>query len=159
MKTKAGRRTSLTKISAPSHGRSSTKRLYSVPELLKLTKLTRKQVTYWALKKLLVPTIRDHGAPAGAPSSFYSAADAVKALVFCDLRKAGFSLRQIQQVAKNLEDRQIRLDTNENYLLTDGYSVYYANSDSEALDMLKHYRQMLLLIPIHEQVEKLKQVA
>jgi DNA-binding transcriptional MerR regulator len=145
--------------SASSQTDHLSKRLYTVPELLDLTKLSRKQIAYWALIDLLVPTLKDPGARTGSPSSFYSAADVVKALVFCDLRKAGFSLRQIQQVAKNLEERKIRLDKSENYLLTDGYSVYYANSDSEALDMLKHYRQMLLLIPIHEQVEKLRRAA
>lgn len=140
-------------------GVTLTKRLYTVPELLELTGLTRKQVTYWAKIKLLPPTIKDPGARTGSPASFYSAADVVKALVFCDLRKANFTLRQIQQVAKNLSDHRVRLDMAEDYLLTDGYSVYYAKSDSEAFDILRHHRQMLLLVPIHEQVEKLKKAA
>jgi hypothetical protein len=45
------------------------------------------------------------------------------------------------------------------YLLTDGYSVYYANSNNEVTDILKHHRQMLLLVPLREQVEKLKAAA
>lgn len=135
------------------------KRLYTMPELLGLTGLTRKQVTYWAQIKLLLPTMRAPGARTGSPASFYSAADVVKALVFCDLRKAGFTLRQIQQIAENLSVHQIRLDMTENYLLTDGYSVYYAKSDSEAFDILRHHRQMMLLVPIHEQVEKLRNAA
>jgi DNA-binding transcriptional MerR regulator len=150
----------LTSLKRPSgKGATLNKRLYTVPELLGLTGLTRKQVTYWAQIKLLPPTMKDPGARTGVPASFYSAADVVKALVFCDLRKADFTLRQIQQVAKNLNDHQIRLDVAENYLLTDGYSVYYAKSDSEAFDILKHHRQMMLLVPIHEQVEKLRNAA
>jgi DNA-binding transcriptional MerR regulator len=150
----------LTSLKRPAGKRVTlTKRLYTVPELLELTGLTRKQVTYWAQIKLLPSTMKDPGARTGAPASFYSAADVVKALVFCDLRQAGFTLRQIQQVAKNLSDHRIRLDVAENYLLTDGYSVYYAKSDTEAFDILRHHRQMLLLVPIHEQVQKLRNAA
>ncbi len=132
-----------------------TKRMYTVPDLLGLTGLTRKQVTYWARIGILPPTIKDPSARTGYPASFYSAANVVKALVFCDLLKAGFKPRQIRQVAKNLREHRIRLDVAENYLLTDGYSVYYASSDSEAFDILRHHRQMMMLVPIHEQVEKL----
>lgn len=135
------------------------KRLYTVPALLSLTGMTRKQVAYWAEIKLLNPTLRDPNARTGRPASFYCAEEVVKALIICDIRRAGFSLQQIQQVIRNLEEHGIRLDRSENYLVTDGYSVYYANSDMEAFDILKHHRQMLLLIPIHEQVEKLRRVA
>src|SRR5437588_684713 len=96
-----------------------TKRMYTVPELLGLTGLTRKQVTYWDQIGLLPPTVKDPGARTGSPASFYSAADVVKALVFCDLRNAGFKPRQIRQVAMNLREHRIRLDVAENYLVTD----------------------------------------
>jgi DNA-binding transcriptional MerR regulator len=153
----AGRMPTLRTVS--SKKRNSGKRLYTVPELLSLTGMTRKQVSYWAQIELLSPRMRDPKARAGSPSSFYSAEEVVKAMIICDLKRASFSLRQIQQIARNLEEHGIRLDKSENYLLTDGYSVYYANSDNEAVDILKHHRQMLLLVPIHEQIEKLKQVA
>ena len=139
--------------------RNPGKRLYSIPELLGLTGMTRKQASYWARIKLLSPRMRTPNVRAGSPASFYSAEEVVKAMIICDLKRAGFSLRQIQQVTRNLEEHGIRLDTAENYLLTDGYSVYYADSDNEAVDILKHHRQMLLLVPVHEQVEKLKRVA
>jgi DNA-binding transcriptional MerR regulator len=121
--------------------------------------MTRKQVAYWAEIKLLNPTLRDPRAPIGRPASFYSAKEVVKALVICDLRGAGFSPRQVQQVARNLEEHGIKLDESEDYLVTDGNSVYYASSDTEAFDILKHNRQMFLLVPIHEQVEKLRRAA
>ena len=135
------------------------KRLYTVPELIRLTGLTRKQVTYWSKIGLLLPALRDSNAPSGKPTSFYSAVEVVKAMIFCDLRHAGFSPRQVQQVAANLKEQHIQLDQPETYLLTDGYSVYYASSDNEVVDILKHHRQMLLLVPIHEQIEKLLKVA
>lgn len=135
------------------------KRHYTVPELLGLASITRKQVDYWAKINLLNPVMREAKVLVGRPASFYSAAEVVKAMIIADLKRAGFSLRQIQQVARNLEEHGIRLDQSESYLLTDGYSVYFASSDNEVIDILKHHRQMLLLVPVHEQIEKLGLVA
>lgn len=145
--------------SASPRNNGLSKRLYTVSELIGLTGMTRKQVAYWAQIKLLNPSLRDARARTGRPASFYSAAEVVKALVICDIKRAGFSLRQVQQVAHNLEEHGIKLDESEDYLVTDGSSAYYANSDTEAFDILKHHRQMLLLVPIHEQVEKLRRAA
>lgn len=135
-----------------------TKRLYTVPELMRLTRLTRKQVTHWADIDLVSPTFRDPNAAVGQPASFYSATDALKALILADLRRRGFTPSQMQQVARNLRGHDIQLYESEAYLLTDGYSVYFAFSDGEVVDVLKHRGQMLL-VPIHEQVAKLQEVA
>lgn len=135
-----------------------TKRLYTVPELMRLTGLTRKQIAYWARIDLVVPTLRDPDAVPGQPASFYAAANLVKALIACELRRRGFTLRQVQQVARNLREDDMHWYRPEAYLLTDGYTVYYAFSDGEVVDVLKHRRQMLL-IPIHEQVARLREVA
>jgi hypothetical protein len=43
--------------------------------------------------------------------------------------------------------------------LTDGYSVYYAFSHDEVVDVLKNHRQLLLLVPVHEHVDRLRKVA
>ena len=145
--------------SSSARNQGISKRLYTVSELISLTGITRKQVTYWAQIKLLNPTLRDYRARTGRPASFYSAKEVVKALIICDIRRAGFSLRQVQQVARNLEAHGIKLDESEDYLVTDGNSVFYADSDTEAIDILKHHRQLLLLVPIHEQVEKLRNAA
>ncbi len=67
--------------------------------------------------------------------------------------------RQVQQVTRNLEQQGMRLDESQAYLLTDGYSIYYASNDNEVVDLLKHHRQMLLLVPLQEQIEKLKKAA
>jgi DNA-binding transcriptional MerR regulator len=135
------------------------KPLYTAPELMRLTGMTRKQVGYWAKIGLMAPALHDPSAGTGKPALFYTASQAVKALIVCELRRAGFSLRQVQQVTRNLEELDIRFDESEAYLLTDGYSVYYALSDDEVVDVLMHRRQMLLLVPIHEQVAKLREAA
>ena len=135
-----------------------TKRLYTVPELMRLTRLTRKQITHWANIGLISSTLRDPNAAIGQPASFYSATDALKALILADLRRRGFTPMQMQQVARNLQGHDIQLYESEAYLLTDGYSVYYAFSNGEVIDVLKHQGQMLL-VPIHEQLAKLQEVA
>ena len=136
-----------------------TENLYTAPELMRLTGMTRKQVTYWARIGLLQPKLRNPKASPGQPGLFYSTVEILKALIICDLRRAGFTPRQVQQVARNLEQQGIRLDESQAYLLTDGYSVYYASNDNEVIDLLKHQRQMLLLVPLQEQIEKLKKAA
>jgi DNA-binding transcriptional MerR regulator len=135
------------------------KRLYTLPELVRLAGMTRKQATHWAKIGLLRPALRNSNAQTGKPASFYSAKDVIKAFIICELRRAGFTPRQVQKVASNLGEHSLHLEDSKAYLLTDGYSVFYANSDNEVVDILKHHRQMLLLVPIHEQVEKLKNVA
>ena len=159
MKTRSEHSQKLPTLSTVSLKKNTDKRLFTVPELLGLTGMTRKQASYWVQINLLSPRMRTPTARTGSPSSFYSAEEVVKAMIICDLKRAGFSLRQIQQVIRNLEEHGITLDTSENYLLTDGYSIYFASSDDEVIDILKHHRQMLLLVPVHEQVEKLKRVA
>jgi len=150
----------LKRVLSKAHGAASLdKRLYTLPDLLRLTGLTRRQVTYWAQIGLLTPTMRNVQAVTGTPVYFYSSRDVVKALIVCELRRAGFSPRQVQQVARNLMDDGVRLDDTELYLLTDGYSVYYATSNNEVVDVLKHHRQMLFLVTIHDQVEKLRRAA
>lgn len=135
------------------------RRLYAAADLMRLTGMTRKQVTYWARIGLVQPTLKNPHATTGQPALFYAGMEVVKALVVCELRHAGFSLRQIRQVARNLEVTGGSLYNSEAYLLTDGYSVYYAFSDREVVDMMKHHRQQLLLLPLHEQLAKLREVA
>jgi DNA-binding transcriptional MerR regulator len=139
-------------------GKESGKQYFTVPELISLTSMSRKQVNYWAKIGLLTPTMRSTKRAVGKPVSFYSRQDVLRALVICDMRRRGISTQQVQKVIHNLEKEGLRLDESSKYLLTDGYSVYYAKSDTELIDILKHNRQMIF-VSIHEQVEKLRKAA
>jgi DNA-binding transcriptional MerR regulator len=134
-------------------------RLYTVSQLTRLSGMTRKQAVYWAHVNLLTPALQVPEARGKNPAYFYSSEEVLRALIFCELKRSGFSLQQIKEVARNLEKDGVRLENAETYLLTDGYSVYYADSDHEVVDILRHHRQLLLLIPVREQVRKLTEAA
>jgi DNA-binding transcriptional MerR regulator len=143
------------KRSLSSYGK---KRHYTIPELSRLTGLTRRQLDYWASLKLITPIIRNPGIRGGKPASFYSASEALKVLIFSDVKKRGFSLLQIKQLRRNFDSNNLRLDEAGTYLLTDGVTILYAKSDHQVIDILKSNRQMLL-VPIKEQIERLRRVA
>ncbi len=136
-----------------------SERHYSVRELMRLSGLTRKKVTYWEQIGLVVPIRRTTRGTRGKPSIFYPAAQVLKVLIICELLRLRLSLGQVQELASNLQSLDIELYESESYLLTDGYSLYYAFSDGQVVDVHKNHRQMLLLVPIHEQVAKLQEVA
>jgi len=139
--------------------RNGGKKFYTIPELTKLTGLSRRQVDYWTALRLISPSLRDPDAHGGGkPASFYSTMEALKVLIFSDVKQRGFSLGQIKQLNRNLAVNKVKLDEVGAYLLTDGVTILYASSDNEVVDILKNNRQMLL-VPIQEQIERLKQVA
>jgi len=133
-------------------------RRYTISELLQITGMTRRQAVYWAQIGLLTPKMRNPKAAGRQPTSFYSVREVVKALIICDLLKRGISLQQVQRLARYLEKHGIRLDESEDYLITNGPTVIFAQNGAEAIDILKHQGQMLL-VPIHEKVEKLRNIA
>jgi len=121
--------------------------------------MTRKQVSYWARIRLIQPSLRDLSAHGGRPALFYTGHEVVKAMIVCELRRAGFSLHQVQRIVRNLEEGGLPLAEPRTYLLTDGHSVYYAFSDDGVVDVFKRHRQLLLLLPVHDFVDQVCLVA
>jgi DNA-binding transcriptional MerR regulator len=138
--------------------RAQDKRYYTIRELMSLTGLSRRQIDYWASLRLIAPSLRNPGVRGGKPASFYSVREALKVLIFSDVKSRGFSLQQIRQLQRNFVTNEVLLDEVGSYLLTDGVTILYAMNGNEVIDILKSNRQMLL-VPIHEQVERLKRVA
>lgn len=153
-------RTALSIIGPDLSARTSKgKRYFTIPELTKLAGLSRRQVDYWVKLDLITPTMQNPRTRGGGkPASFFSRAEALKLLIFSDVNRRGFSVQQIRQLYRNILRSRVRLDEAGSYLLTDSVTILYAKNNSEAIDLLKHNRQMLL-IPIQEQLEKLEKVA
>jgi hypothetical protein len=63
-----------------------------------------------------------------------------------EMLKRGLSLREIQTVEKNLQEQGLRLDESAKYLLTNGSTACYASSPTDVVDILKHEKQMLLIL-------------
>ena len=135
-----------------------SRRLYTVSELILIAAVTRRQAAYWTQRGLLVPTLRDPKAAGSQPASFYSASEVVKASIISDLLNRGISLQQVQRLALYLRRHGIQLDEAEDYLITDGSTVIFAKNGAEAIDILKHQGQMMLVL-IHEHVGKLIRAA
>jgi DNA-binding transcriptional MerR regulator len=142
----------------PPRRAASERRLYTASELMHFARVSRSQASYWEKAGLVVP-LRRTEAPTGKPARFYSATDLLKAAIISDLKQRGLSLGQVQTVVRNLEEHGLRLEDVEPYLLTDGYSVYYARTDHDAIDILRHHRQMLLLVPMKDHAASLQLLA
>jgi DNA-binding transcriptional MerR regulator len=134
-------------------------RTYSVAELMKITGMTRQQVSYWSKLGVVVPSISYQAETRGAGfKSLYSVTDVIDGLIVSELRRSGFSLQSIRKVVDRLKAEGIELYESAPFLLTDGRSVYYAYSDKEVVDLLRAHRQQLLLLSLEEQLEKVPDI-
>ncbi len=131
-------------------------RVYSAPQLMRVTSMTPRQVRHWAEIGLLVPCFRNSRARGSQFVSFYSARDVVRALIIRELTQRGLSLAQVRRVEAYLEQNGTKLNESARYLITDGTTAYYAKSATGVVDILKYQNQMLL-IPVWEEMTKLKQ--
>lgn len=134
------------------------KNVYTIPEITRIANITRRQVTYWEEAGLLKSNFRNLSSTDGKIQFYFSRAEVIKLLIFCEMKQRGFSLQQIKKVARNLANLQTDFEKSGRFILSDGYSVYFADDERQVIDILKHARQMLL-IPIEDQLEKLKKVA
>ena len=135
--------------------REVKERVYSVPQLMRITGMTPRQVRHWSKIRLVVPCFRNAKARGSQPVSFYSAKDVVRALIIREMTKRGFSLAQVRSVELYLEQKGLRFNESAKYLITDGSTAYYAKDAKEVIDILKHQNQMLL-IPVWEQMTEVK---
>jgi len=73
-------------------------------------------------------------------------------LMFSDMRRRGLSLKQIQTVAGAIKRDKGLFE--KKYVLTDGFSVFYADTDREAIETLKLNR-LMLLVPTYTYLSRL----
>ena len=134
------------------------KNVFTIPEITRIASITRRQVNYWEKEGLLKSTFQNLKSQDGKISFYFPRVEVIKLLIFCEMKQRGFSLQQIKKVALNLATLKPNFEKSGTFILSDGYSVYFAETEHEVIDILKHARQMLL-IPIEDQLEKLKRAA
>ena len=132
---------------------------YTPEEVMRLANMTRSQVVNLSRVGLVVPRWRIYSkARAGRRALFYSPEDVLRVLIISEMRHAKLSLQQVRKVIRNLEELGHAIDAH-SYLLTDGHSVQVLNSIDEVIDILRHKRQMLLLVSIEDQIKKIEKIA
>src|SRR5438093_6548676 len=82
------------------------KRTYSSREVASLTGLTARQLQLWDASGLVAATIPTHKTDAGGYTERrYTPIELFELLVLADLRRRGFSLRQLHQILRVLKEQ------------------------------------------------------
>ncbi len=105
---------------------------YGVPEVLKVVRITYRQLDYWARTGLVTPSIRD--AEGSGTQRLYSFQDIVQLRVIKSLIDTGVSLQKIRTATdflKGLDESSSRTT-----LVSDGERVYAEESPDVLLDLL-----------------------
>jgi DNA-binding transcriptional MerR regulator len=116
-----------------------------------LSGLTRRQISYWTRLGLVESAVAT-GRQSINPTCYFSEEEAAKVLMFSDMRRRGLSLKQIQTVAGAIKRDKGLFE--KKYVLTDGFSVFYADTDREAIETLKLNR-LMLLVPTYTYLSRL----
>lgn len=127
-------------------------------ELCEWTGLSRSQILYLEGKELIVAKRLYSESKKDRPSIFYSTEDVLKALIIGHIRHSGFSLQELRTAIKNLRDFGLEFNA-QTHLLTDGSSIQAASTETEVVDILRHERQMMLLVSIEDQIQKVQRIA
>lgn len=129
------------------------KKTYSSREVAALTGLTARQLQIWDTTGLLTPAIPPRRTPAGGYTERrYTPLDLFELLVLADLRRRGFSVRQLHTIVQVLQDQfGLRLfeatgGGGRVRLLTDGRAIYARTDGGDVFDVLRTPVQPLLAI-------------
>lgn len=105
---------------------------YGVPEVLRLVKITYRQLDYWARTELVVPSVSDAGG--SGTKRLYSFRDIVELRVIKSLLDTGVSLQNIRKAIEYLRD--LNEAPTGTTLVSDGDRVYAEDSPGALLDLL-----------------------
>jgi DNA-binding transcriptional MerR regulator len=129
------------------------KKTYSSREVAALTGLTARQLQLWDAGGLLSPTVPSHKTDAGGYTERrYTPIELFELLVLADLRRRGFTIHQLHQVMRILDEQfgQRLFDATGGggsvQLLTDGREIYARTEDGGFFNLLKTPAQKMLVI-------------
>lgn len=132
----------------------SSQQGFRAPEVCRLVGISYRQLDYWARTDLLKPSLRE--AQGSGTQRQYSFTDVVQLRVVKRLLDAGMSLKKVRQAMDILRDR---LDSDnplsEVTLLSDGQTIYAANSDQDVVDLFRGGQGVfgIAVGPVQEQLE------
>ena len=129
------------------------KRTYSSREVASLTGLTARQLQLWDQGGLVAAAIPPHKTAAGGYTERrYTPIELFELLVLADLRRRGFSVRQLHVILQTLNEQfRTRLfDATGGggpvQLLTDGQEIYARNERGDFFNLLRTPTQPLLVV-------------
>jgi DNA-binding transcriptional MerR regulator len=129
------------------------KKTYSSREVAALTGLTARQLQLWDAGGLLSPSVPSHKTDAGGYTERrYTPIELFELLVLADLRHRGFTVHQLHEVVRILQDhfRQRLFDATGGggsvQLLTDGRDIYARTAGGEFFNLLKTPTEPLLIV-------------
>jgi DNA-binding transcriptional MerR regulator len=129
------------------------KRTYSSREVASLTGLTARQLQLWDASGLVAATIPTHKTDAGGYTERrYTPIELFELLVLADLRRRGFTIRQLHQILETLRRRfDARLfdatgGGGKVQLLTDGRDIYARTDRGDFFNLLHEPAQPLLVV-------------
>jgi DNA-binding transcriptional MerR regulator len=129
------------------------KKTYSSREVAAMTGLTARQLQLWDAGGLVPPAIRPHRTPAGGYTERrYTPIELFELLVLRDLRRHGFSIRQLHAILRILREQfgERLFDATGGggavQLLTDGREIYARTAAGAFFNMLKMPGQPLLVM-------------
>jgi len=129
------------------------KKTYGSREVAALTGLTARQLQLWDAGGLLSPTIPSHKTDAGGYTERrYTPIELFELLVLADLRHRGFTIHQLHQLLRILQDQfgQRLFDATGGggsvQLLTDGQDIYARTAGGAFFNLLKTPKEPLLVI-------------
>jgi DNA-binding transcriptional MerR regulator len=134
---------------------------YKMQEVIDLTGLTRSQIIQLEKCELVKPTREPKNGKRA--DVYYPVHEVLKALLISDMRHAKFSLQgkfslqQVRQAIANIDQSGPSFNGN-TFLLTNGVTIKIVRGEHDVVDILRHNRQMWLLVSVDDQIEKLEQL-
>jgi DNA-binding transcriptional MerR regulator len=129
------------------------KKTYSSREVAALTGLTARQLQLWDAGGLLSPTIPSHKTDAGGYTERrYTPIELFELLVLADLRRRGFTVQQLHQILRALEEQfgERLFDATGGggsvQLLTDGREIYARTAGGAFFNLLRAPSQALMIV-------------
>jgi len=129
------------------------KRTYSSREVAALTGLSARQLQLWDAGGLLSPAIPSHRTAAGGYTERrYTPIELFELLVLADLRRRGFSIQQLHQILRVLQEQfGERLfgatgGGGSVQLLTDGREIYARTATGAFFNLLRAPAQALMVV-------------